>query len=301
VKNRNVIALALLIVAILIAVIGVSGCSLPGTPDGTLDGGSKDDHQVPGQENDQEEDPDTNPTEPSEPADDPAPNPADDPTLNPADDPAPNPADDPVPNPADDPVPNPADDPEYAPYTGLSGTKWLWGTSLLEFGDTEVVFRENRSYPYSAVDPETGIGVIQTLGSYKISEDTMTLEIMNYRNSQTNLNLEENEDKEYNAVFTRQKIGPVRIPANTLVGTEWNLGDNGEPFLGVQWIIFLTETTVLNQSASGVFVDDYTYNTTTKKGWIYFINNFEIRDKGETLYIVNYKGYGHTMTCTRVH
>ncbi|MDR1909444.1 MAG: hypothetical protein LBQ35_05980 [Spirochaetaceae bacterium] len=175
--------------------------------------------------------------------------------------------------------------------TGLPGTQWLWGASLLEFGEDTVTFRENHQYSYT-VDLENRTGAIATLGSFTLSEDYKILEILDYRSNGLG----------YNGVFKLRKPGTTApVSSTTLVGTEWNLGYSGESFLNVQWIIFFTATEALNQSGGGVFIDDYTYNSKTKRGWIYFINNFEILEKGERLYIPSYKQYGHDMTCTRVH
>ncbi|MDR1902154.1 MAG: hypothetical protein LBQ88_07745 [Treponema sp.] len=196
----------------------------------------------------------------------------------------------------------PEDDYDPGILTGLSGTKWLWGASLLEFDEDSAVFRRNPDYPpYSyTVDMGNKTGVITILGNFTLSEDFKTLEIINYRNNTPN-----DRNKTYNAVFRIQNPeGEITIP-DTVVGTEWNVGydsgGSGERFLPCQWIIFFTKTESVNQSGSGVFVDAYTYDSETKTGWIYFINDFELLENGAKLYIPSYKQYGHDMTSARVY
>lgn len=178
----------------------------------------------------------------------------------------------------------------------LAGTKWLWGASLLEFNDDTAIFRQNQDIPYAYTEDMTArTGVIITLGNFVISENFKTLEIIDYRNNTPN-----DKNTTYNAVFVIQDPqAEITIP-DTVVGAEWNLHESGERFLACQWIIFFNETEALNQSSGGVFVDEYTYDSTTKRGWIYFINDFEILENGNKLYIPSYKQYGHDMSCVRV-
>jgi hypothetical protein len=181
---------------------------------------------------------------------------------------------------------------ELKPFENLTGTKWLWGVSLLEFDDEHAIFRGNQNYLYTyTVDLEAGTGRIEGLADFTLSANRRTLELVDYRNNGLG----------YNAVFTRKNPETLTIPTDTVIGTEWNLtDDDGTRFLHVQWIIFFDNKYSLNQSGGGVFEDRYTYNKDAQTGWIYYINNFEIRNNGQTLYIPKYKEYTHDMICTRV-
>jgi hypothetical protein len=207
-------------------------------------------------------------------------------------------------------------------FTGLSGTKWLWGQSLLEFGDTTVRFRgKTPDYTYTVtggalVEGEDGGGNITVLGDFIINAERDTLEIVNYRNNDPASGtgeLEGDSQHRYNAVFHRRNPEALtaeylaELAVSTVVGTEWNVGgvgggNNGDRFKNCQWIIFFTGSRVVNQSGDSTqtFVDKYTFNAAKRKGWIYFINDFIIRANWDTLHIPSYKVYGHTMDCARV-
>lgn len=198
------------------------------------------------------------------------------------------------------------------PFTALPGSIWRWGQSVLEFTEDAVIYRGDIALPY-AYTVETmeanaaGSGSIATLGDFTVNAERTILELLNYRNNyQGPPSDPAGITRPYNAVFKRKNPGALVIPAATLVGTEWNVGgqgggDDGGRFKQCQWIIFFTATEAVNQSGGGVFMDAYTFDPATNRGWIQFINNFQIQDNGETMYIPSYKQYGHDMYCARVH
>jgi hypothetical protein len=203
-------------------------------------------------------------------------------------------------------------------FTGLADAAWLWGQSLLEFTEDAVIFRGDASRPYaftisggSLRDGEEGGGVIDTLGEFTVNAERTVLEILNYRNNGPASDELTGETKTYNAVFRRRDPAVLtpdylaELSTGTVWGTEWNVGgvgggDDGERFKDCQWIIFFTQTEAVNQSGGGAFIDAYTFDKAAREGWIYFINEFEIRDNWDTLYIPSYKKYGHDMPCVRV-
>jgi hypothetical protein len=203
-------------------------------------------------------------------------------------------------------------------FAGLAGTRWLWGQSLLEFAEDTVVFRGDSSRPYgfslaggSLREGEEGGGVIDTLGEFTVNAERTLLEILNYRNNGPASNELTGETKTYNAVFRRKDPAALtpgclaELSVSTVWGTEWNVGgpgggDNGDRFKDCQWIIFFTQTEAANRSGGGVFIDAYSFDKAARKGWIYYINDFEIKDNWDTLYIPDYKKYGHDMPCVRV-
>lgn len=198
------------------------------------------------------------------------------------------------------------------PFTGLAGTAWQWGQSVLEFRGTDAVFRKDASKPYAwtldapLVDGSSGEGNITTLGHFTIDSSRAILTITDYR-ARGAAYMMDSALTLYPyaaAVFKRKNPGTLRIPNNTVVGTEWNVGyqnDSIERFAECQWIVFFTEDLAGNQSGSGIFKDAYTYDPSTRKGRIEFINGFQIRNNGEQLYIPSYKQYAHSMICYRVH
>jgi hypothetical protein len=207
---------------------------------------------------------------------------------------------------------------ELPAFTGLAGSTWLWGQSLLEFTEDTVIFRGDASRPYaftisggSLTEGEEGGGVIDTLGEFIVNEERTVLEILNYRNNGPASDELTGETKSCNAVFRRRDPAVLtpdylgELSTATVWGTEWNVGgvgggDNGDRFKDCQWIIFFTQTEAVNRSGGGVFIDAYTFDKDAQEGWIYFINEFEIRDNWGTLYIPGYKKYGHDMPCVRV-
>lgn len=213
-------------------------------------------------------------------------------------------------------LPEEPEEEELPAFTGLAGTKWLWGQSLLEFAEDTVVFRGDASRPYGfSVGPleegGDGEGVIITLGDFIINAERTVLEILNYRNNGPASDELTGEKKTWNAVFRRRDPAVLTpdylrgLATGTVWGSEWNVGgagggDNGERFKDCQWIIFFTRTEAVNRSGGGVFIDAYTFDKDAQEGWIYFINEFEIRNNWETLYIPSYKIYGHDMACVRV-
>jgi hypothetical protein len=200
----------------------------------------------------------------------------------------------------------PVDDYDPGVLSNLAGTKWLWGSSLLEFTDTTAIFRRNQTIPPYAyrLDMVNKKGSMDVMGEFIISDDYKFLEIVNYRSNTPN-----DKGVPYNAIFRILRPGNLVFP-DTLVGTEWNVdwnsGGKGERFQDCQWIIFFTKTEALNFSGDPVgnvyhFVHDYTYNRESKTGNIAFIgNDFEVLEDGKKLYIPDYKNYHHGMTCTRV-
>jgi hypothetical protein len=204
--------------------------------------------------------------------------------------------------PADTDADYSADDEEYtADYdpnpgvlTGLAGTTWRWGASVLEFEDDDTVkFRQTGAYPYTYTAGNrtggiSGIGSVDQ-SAFTISADYATLEIINYRgNSQG-----------YNALFRRRKPGAEMVIPDTVVGTEWNRGSDTFSE-GAQWEIFFTGDIAINRSSSTWFVNPYTYNRTKKRGKIEFINEFEILQDGGELSFVRFKNYGHQVSFFRV-
>jgi hypothetical protein len=211
---------------------------------------------------------------------------------------------------------------ELPVFEGLAGTKWLWGQSLLEFGETAVRFRAIApDYPYTVTggelpEGEAGGGTITGLGDFIINPERDTLEILNYRNNSPATGtgeLEGDSRLSYNAVFRRRD--PVELTeeylaelaTTTVVGTEWNVGgtgggSNSDRFKACQWIIFFTGDRLVNQSGDSTqtFVDRYTFDAEERRGWIYYINDFVINPAWTTLHIPSYKQYGHTMDCARV-
>jgi formylglycine-generating enzyme required for sulfatase activity len=202
-------------------------------------------------------------------------------------------------------------------FTGLAGTKWLWGQSLLEFAESTVTFRgAGPEYPYTVTggvltEGLPGGGVIEVLGTFTINAGRDTLEIIDYRSGGIAIdNREKFESKVYNAVFTRRDPEVLtaeyleKLSTSTLMGTEWNVGAksggaNGDRFKNSQWIVFFTRTISVNRSANYTNIDEYTFNKNSMKGWIYFINNF-ILPNWDNMYIPSYKQYGHDMWCCRV-
>jgi formylglycine-generating enzyme required for sulfatase activity len=203
-------------------------------------------------------------------------------------------------------------------FTGLAGTKWLWGQSLLEFAESTVTFRgTGPQYTYtvtSMTEGQEGTGTIETQGHFNgkftVNAERTTLEIIDYRNGGTAIdNRGKFESKVYNAVFTRRDPAVLtpeyleKLSTSTLMGTEWNIpvggGTDGTRGKGTQWIIFFTKTVSVNRSANYTNIDEYTFNKNSMKGWIYFINNFILQD-WDNMYIPVYKQYGHDMRCYRV-
>jgi hypothetical protein len=194
---------------------------------------------------------------------------------------------------------------ELPPFQGLAGTKWLWGQSLLEFTENAtVIFRGiGPEYPYTVTGVTEGAafkGTIEDFGptdmpdtAFTVNADRTELELINYRNNGAG----------YNAVFTREDPATLVIPEDTVWGTEWNIpvggGTDGTRFKGAQWIIFFTEKTALNRSANYTNIDDYTFDYENMRGWIYYINDFILKD-WDNMYIPEYKQYGHDMWCFRV-
>jgi hypothetical protein len=193
---------------------------------------------------------------------------------------------------------------ELLPFTGLAGTKWLWGQSLLEFTEESAIFRGiGPEYHYTVTDVTEGEalkGMILGFGptdmpdtSFTVNADGTELELINYRNNGAG----------YNAVFVREDPATLVIPEDTVWGTEWNIpvggGTDGTRFKGTQWIIFFTEKTALNRSANYTNVDAYTFDYENMRGWIYYINDFILRD-WDNMYIPDYKDYHHDMVCYRV-
>jgi hypothetical protein len=163
----------------------------------------------------------------------------------------------------------------------LAGTTWRWGASLLEFNAETVKFRGNNDYAYTAA-MNAGTGNITGLGSFEISSDNKTLEILDYRSN----------SQGYNAVFRILPPGNIVIP-DTIVGTEW---ENGS-----QWEIFFTSTIAINRSSQTWYVNEYTYNKEKKSGKIDFINEFEILENGEKINFLSFKNYGHPLIFVRRH
>jgi hypothetical protein len=205
----------------------------------------------------------------------------------------------------------PGEDKGPPPFTGLEGTVWLWGQSALEFRGAAAVFRQDESQPYPweldapLAEGAAGSGSIAALGRFTIdpSRETLALAAYRSRGAAAVADAGGNSHPYPGAVFKRKNPGALVIPNNTVTGTEWNVGyqsDSVERFAPCQWIIFFTGDLALNQSGGGVFQDAYTYNPETQKGWIEFINNFQIQDNGNRLYIPSYKQYGHGMICYRV-
>lgn len=204
-------------------------------------------------------------------------------------------------------------------FTGLAGTKWLWGQSLLEFDETAAVFRRDVSAPYPwhlntpLVDGAEAVVAVDTLGNFTLSAGRLTLEIINYRASG---DAAYTPSPSYTAVFTRKNPEALVIPGDTLVGTEWNVGYDtaarNERFAECQYIIFFGEAVPspgvhaepknsINRSGGGFFYDSYNYNhANARKGEIEFIGRFTINADGSELFIPSYKEYGHSMTCYRV-
>jgi hypothetical protein len=196
---------------------------------------------------------------------------------------------------------------ELPAFSGLAGTAWLWGQSLLVFGESTVRFRgRSPDYPYTVSglpEGEAGGGAIATLGDFVINAARDTLEIINYRNNGPALNDITKETKVFNAVFARKNPEGLVIP-RTIVGTEWNVGgvgggSNGDRFKQCQWIIFFNKDELVNQSGGGVFIDAYTFDG-DRRGWIEYINNFVLTSNWDTMNIPSYKQYGHSMVCARV-
>jgi formylglycine-generating enzyme required for sulfatase activity len=199
------------------------------------------------------------------------------------------------------------------PFTGLAGTKWLWGQSLLEFTESAAIFREDASQPYtytvtSMTDGEAGRGAITTLGDFTVNAERSVLEILDYRKGGVAIdNRKIYEEKVYNAVFMRRDPAVLTqeymtaLSTSTLVGTEWDVGGgaDGARNQSTQWIVFFTKTIAVNRSANFTNIDDYTFNKTRMRGWIYFINDFILKN-WDNLYIPVYKQYGHDMNCYRV-
>jgi formylglycine-generating enzyme required for sulfatase activity len=200
-------------------------------------------------------------------------------------------------------------------FTGLPGTKWLWGQSLLEFGESAVTFRgDGPAYTYTVstmTEGQEGRGTITTLGDFIVNEDRSVLEIVDYRRGGVAIdNRGIHEEKVYNAVFMRRDPAVLtdeyldELSVSTLIGTEWNVGgksggSNGDRFKNSQWLIFFTKTIAVNRSANYTNIDEYTFNKTKMRGWIYFINDF-ILQNWDNMYIPSYKQYGHDMWCCRV-
>jgi hypothetical protein len=210
---------------------------------------------------------------------------------------------------------------ELPAFEGLAGTKWLWGQSLLEFDGAHAVFRGDASMPYpytvSAMeDGAAGGGTITTLGAFTVNAARDTLEIVNYRtNSGSGSNMMDTADNErrghsdkpyYNAVFKRKNPETMVVPTGTMLGTEWNVGSttNGTRFAASQYIIFFTEDECVNQSGNYVFVNFWTFDRATRRGWIEYITHgdtkFSINSAWSTLFIASYKEYSHSMDCARV-
>jgi hypothetical protein len=205
-------------------------------------------------------------------------------------------------------------------FTGLAGTKWLWGQSLLEFNDNGTVRFRGRApdYPYTVdggtlVDGQPGGGAITTLGTFTINAERDTLEILNYRNNAPaeGTGTLEGITKTYNAVFLRRDPATLtqefltELSTSTMVGTEWNVGgvgggSNGDRFKNCQWIIFFNKTEAVNQSGGGVFVDTYTFNKEKRRCQIYYINDFIIRSNWDSANTPSYKEYNHAMDYARV-
>jgi formylglycine-generating enzyme required for sulfatase activity len=203
---------------------------------------------------------------------------------------------------------------DLPPFTGLAGTKWNWGQSLLEFTETNtVIFRgAGPEYSYTVTSMEEGQeggGNIDTLGDFKVNAERNVLEIIDYRKGGEAVDNRTGEKRVFNAVFKRRDPAVLtpeylaELYISTLMGTEWNIpvggGTDGTRFKGNQWIIFFEKKITVNRSANVTNIDDYTFNKNKMRGWIYFINDFILRD-WDNMYIPVYKQYGHDMSAHRV-